>query len=215
MRSEKTMLKRHAPATERNRAPILTVLEAELPLDGTVVEIASGTGEHAAYFAPRLPGRAWQPTDLDAENLASINAWREETQCPQLLSAQVLDASDTQWPEHLPAYDSPVSAIVCINMVHISAWTSCEGLLAGAEQLLPNGGVLYLYGPFMRGGEHTAPSNAAFDQQLKQRNPQWGLRNLESVLALAEAHQLTCRRVVEMPANNLSVVLEKRARLND
>jgi len=100
-------------------------------------------------------------------------------------------------------------------MVHISPWTSCEGLLAGAEQLLPNGGVLYLYGPFMRGGEHTAPSNAAFDQQLKQRNPQWGLRNLESVLALAEAHQLTCRRVVEMPANNLSVVLEKRARLND
>lgn len=209
------MLKRHAPATERNRTPILTVLEAELPAEGTVIEIASGTGEHAAYFAPRLPGRAWQPTDLDAENLASINAWCEEAQCPQLLSAQVLDASDTQWPEQLPAFDSPVSAIVCINMIHISPWTSCEGLLAGAEQLLPNRGVLYLYGPFMRGGEHTAPSNEAFNQQLKQRNPHWGLRNLESVLALAETHQLTCRRVVEMPANNLSVVLEKRARLND
>lgn len=203
------MSKRHAPATERNRAPILAVLEAELPAEGTIIEMASGTGEHAAYFAPRLPGRYWQPTDLEADNLASINAWRDQAQCPQLLSAQTLDASDSQWPERLPAFESPISAVVCINMIHISPWSSCEGLLAGAEKLLPNEGVLYLYGPFMRGGEHTAPSNEAFDQQLKQRNPQWGLRNLESVVALAKSHGFHCRRIIEMPANNLSVVFER------
>jgi len=193
-----------APATVRNRDPILGVLARVVPAGARVLELASGTGEHAMYFAARLPGVFWQPSDPSADARASIDAWRTETDVDNVASAIELDVLDRPWS--VDRFD----AIVCINMIHIAPFAACEALLAEAPSHLAPRGVLYLYGPYMRNGAHTAESNEAFDRSLRARNPLWGVRNLEDVVALAEKRGLRLDEIVEMPANNLSVVLRAR-----
>lgn len=194
-----------SPATARNRGPILEVLRDCLPAQGQVLEIASGSGEHAVHFAAAFPGLSWQPSDPSPRACQSIAAWRSAEGTPNLLPPLALDVTQRPWPV------KEVDALVCINMLHISPWASAEALLAEAGQRLPAQGVLYLYGPYRRGGEHTAPSNAAFDRDLRARNPAWGIRDLEAVRELATQHGLSLERVVDMPANNLSLVLRRQA----
>ncbi|MBB3939349.1 cyclopropane fatty-acyl-phospholipid synthase-like methyltransferase [Novosphingobium fluoreni] len=192
-----------SPAVARNRDPILAILRHVLPERGEVLEIASGTGEHVAYFAAQLPGLNWQPTDPSDDALASITAWRDAGGWPNLLVPLRLDAEEDVWPVDRAA------AIVCINMIHISPWEATQGLMRGAERLLPSGAPMVLYGPYHQAGVPLAPSNAAFDASLKARDPRWGLRDLETVLALARTHGLRCEEVTAMPANNLTVVLRR------
>lgn len=191
------------PHVARNRDAILTVLRRVLPPRGLVLEIASGSGEHAAYFAQNLPSLTWQPSDPDAQALASIAAHRATANAPNLLPPLRLDVIAPSWPV------THAEAVVCCNMIHIAPWAACEGLIAGAARVLPAGGVLYLYGPYKIGGRHTAPSNAAFDADLRARNPAWGIRELDDVTALAAKHGLARAETVEMPANNLSVIFRR------
>ena len=195
--------KRHAPATTRNREAILAVLREELPSSGLVLEVASGSGEHAIHFAAALPALDWQPSDPDPAALASIEAWREEAALPNVRAPVRIDAA-APWPV------DQADAILCINMVHISPWDATRGLMKSAGTVLPLDGLLYLYGPYLRGDVETASSNLAFDASLKARDPQWGLRRLEDVIAVAEAEGLGFRRLVEMPANNLSLIFRRR-----
>lgn len=195
--------KQFAPATQRNRDPILRVLQQVLPATGTVLEIASGTGEHAVYFAPHLRPRQWLPSEANPILQESIRAWEAEFPCDGLSPPIPIDVMQKNWAQDLSG--KQFCAVVAINLIHIAPWEACVGLMAGGEQLLPRGGILYLYGPFKQSGKHTAESNAAFDQSLQQQNPQWGVRNLEDVVSLAEKHQLELQAVVTMPANNLSV----------
>jgi hypothetical protein len=209
--------RQYAPATQRNREPILAVLRQVLPPTGSVLEISSGTGEHAVFFAPHIAPRFWQPSDPNPLALESIAAWRSHHPTPNLLPPLALDMCDPTWPVELEEWrqanssssPEPIGAIVNINMIHIAPWAACLGLLAGASRILPLGGVLYLYGPYMQQGVATAPSNEQFDQSLRQRDPDWGLRSLEAVIAEAAAQGLELQQVVAMPANNLSVVFEK------
>lgn len=193
-----------APAVARNREPILAVLRRVLPERGLVLEIASGSGEHAFYFAAALPRLTWQPTDQDTEARESIAAYRAAMELPNVLPPLALDAAASRWPV------TQADAVVTINMIHIAPWAAAEGLMAGAERLLPEGGVLFLYGPFREHGQHTAPSNAAFDESLRARNREWGVRDLDEVTALAGRHGLALEERVAMPANNLSVVFRRR-----
>lgn len=204
-------MRQYAPATLRNRQPILEVLRQVLPDSGTVLEIASGTGEHAAFLAPRLGHLQWIPSEQQALLRESIQAWGESVSAENLVLPPLsLEVSDRPWSvETETSIQLPIAAIVNINMIHISAWEMCKHLMAGAERVLPAGGVLYLYGPFKRGGKQTAPSNEAFDRILRDRDAAWGIRDLEAVIKLAEAHSLRLNRVVEMPANNLSVVFQR------
>ncbi|MFN3585165.1 DUF938 domain-containing protein [Phenylobacterium sp.] len=195
---------RTAPSTARNRGPILEVLKRWLPARGLVLEIASGAGEHAVFNAAALPGVTWQPTDLDEAALGSIAAWRAHAGPPNLLPPVPLDASA---PESWPV--ARADAIVSINMVHISPWAATEGLMTGAGRVLPPGGVLILYGPYLEDGVETAPGNLAFDADLKRRNPAWGLRRVEDVAALAATHGLTLAERIAMPANNLTLVFRR------
>ena len=192
--------KRHAPATLRNRDAIVEVLRDVLPLTGLALEVASGSGEHAIAFAEAFPALDWQPSDPDPHALRSIAAWSVESGLPNLRAPLELDAAARDWPI------GRADALLCINMIHISPWVATEGLIAGAARILPPGGLLYLYGPLLRGDAPTAESNAQFDLSLRQRNPAWGIRALEDVAALARAFGMVLDRVVEMPANNLSVV---------
>jgi hypothetical protein len=199
-----------APAVARNREPILAVLRRVIPLSilparGLVLEIASGSGEHAMYFAAALPHLTWQPSDPDPEARESIAAYRADMALPNVLPPLILDAAASNWPV------TQADVIVAINMIHIAPWAATEGLMAGAERLLPVGGVLFLYGPFREHGRHTAPSNAAFDESLRARNREWGVRDLDEVAALASQHGLALEERVAMPANNLSVVFRRRA----
>ncbi|MEO6093231.1 MAG: DUF938 domain-containing protein [Novosphingobium sp.] len=196
--------RRWAPATLRNREPILAVLRQVLPGTGLVLEVASGTGEHAVHFARALPALRWQPTDPDPELLRSITAWATAEHLPNLLPPFVLDATSKAWP--IDAAD----AVVCINMVHISPWDATEGLMRGAARILPLGGRLFLYGPFRRRGQPLEPSNAAFDMSLQLTNPHWGLRDLDTVEVCAATNGLVLEQVVAMPANNLFVVFRRR-----
>lgn len=196
-------MKREAPAAARNRQPILDVLRTRLPASGLVLEVASGSGEHALFFAEALPGLVFQPTDPDPEARASIDAWVADSGLANLRPALALDAAAPAWP--VPAAE----AVLCCNMIHISPWASAVGLLSGAARILPPGGLLYLYGPYRRNGRHTAPSNAAFDEDLRRRNPAWGVRDLEAVAALAADSGFGTPEVVEMPANNLSVLFRR------
>lgn len=202
-----------AAATQRNREPILQVLQRVLPPEGTVLELASGTGEHGAFFAPRLAPRFWLPSDPNPLALESIEAWRQDTGCDRLLPPLELDAREAQWTlERTPPpelQDQPIRAMVCINMIHIAPWQACLGLLAGAERLLPPGGVLYLYGPYKENGQHTSPSNQGFDLMLRDRDSSWGVRDQEAVIAAAEERGLRFQEMVEMPANNRSLVFGK------
>jgi SAM-dependent methyltransferase len=199
-----------APAARSNGPPILDVLARILPAEGMVLEVASGTGQHAGFFAPRLAPRVWQPSDLDGAMFDSIRAWTDAASSNADDSARirppiVLDASAETWP-----IDS-ADAIVCINMIHIAPIEACSGLLAGAGRVLPPGGPLYLYGPFMRHGAHTAPSNQRFDQHLRSQDARWGVRDLDAIAVEAAGHGLVLDEIVEMPANNLSVIFRKRA----
>ncbi|WP_375197680.1 DUF938 domain-containing protein [Sphingobium sp.] len=195
--------RRYAPATERNRDAILAILREELPTSGVVLEVASGSGEHAIHFAAAFPDLDWQPSDSDPAALASIAAWREEAGFANLRPPIRLDAT-APWPME------QADAILCINMVHISPWSATLGLLRGAGACLPPGGLLYLYGPYLRDDVATAPGNLAFDASLKARDPQWGLRRVEEVIAAAEAQELGFDRLVEMPANNLSLLFRRK-----
>jgi hypothetical protein len=192
-----------APAVARNRAPILAVLREVLPESGTVLEIASGTGEHAVHFAAALPHLAWQPTDPDQQSRDSIAAHATQAGLANLLPPLALDAAAPVWPV------TKAGAIVTINMIHISPWRATEGLMAGAARLLGAGAPLYLYGPYRQHGLHTAPSNVAFDESLKARDPEWGVRDLDAVVALAARHGLALQSTVAMPANNLSVIFRR------
>jgi SAM-dependent methyltransferase len=195
---------RAAPAVARNRDPILAVLQRFLPPRGLILEIASGTGEHAVHFAKGMPGVMWQPSDPDPESLASIAAHRAAASLPNLLQPLQLDVTSAPWPV------TKADAMVAINMIHIAPWAASEGLMAGAEWLLPPGGVLYLYGPYKEKGVPTAPSNEAFDRSLRMRDPSWGLRDLDEVIALASRHSLDFAERIAMPANNLSVIFRRR-----
>jgi len=195
---------RSAPAASRNREPILAVLREFLHPSAHVLEVASGTGEDAVWFCRALPGLTWQPTDHDEEALNSIAAWRDMAALPNLLPPLWLDVSRDTWP--VPRAD----AVVAINMVHIAPWTATIGLIAGAERVLTQGGVLFLYGPFREGGVHTADSNAAFDAELRARDPSWGIRDLDEITALAMRHGLMPPERIAMPSNNLSVVFRRR-----
>lgn len=204
------MTKCYAAATARNREPILEVLRRVLPAHGTVREIASGTGEHATYLARHLPHLVWQPSDASRDALLSIEAWRAESSPANLRSPVALDACSESWGV------DQVAAVVCINMIHIAPWRACEGLMRGASRVLrPGEGALYLYGPFMRDGSHTAPSNEAFDRDLRARDPSWGVRALEEVIAEARRNALEHVELIAMPANNLSVVFRRLAANGD
>jgi hypothetical protein len=196
--------RRSAPHVARNAQPIAEVLRRVLPARGLVLEIASGTGEHVVHFAGAFPMLEWQPSDPDTLALRSIAAWREEAGLTNLRPPVQLDAASDEWPA------AQADAILCINMVHISPWSATEGLMRRAGRLLAQGSPLILYGAYRRAGVATAPSNEAFDLSLKGRNPEWGLRDLEAVVAEAEANGLRLDTVQEMPANNLVVVLRKR-----
>ena len=195
---------RSSPSTARNRGPILSVLKPRLPESGLVLELAAGAGEHAVYNAAALPYLEWLPTDPDPEALASIAAWRDHAALPNLLPPLRLDAAD---PENWPVRRA--DAIVNINMIHISPWSATKGLMAGAGRLLPAGGPLILYGPYIERDVETAPSNLAFDQSLKARNPAWGIRHLDEVTALATQHGLEFAERIAMPANNLVLVFRR------
>lgn len=191
------------PATGRNRDPILSILRDLLPANARVLEIASGSGQHAAYFAQALPGLRWQPSDIDEDVFASIRAWSEALD--NVLEPVRIDTTHPSWFTAVGEQD----AIYCANMIHIAPWEAGLGLLAGAGQRLATEGQLILYGPFMRQGAHTAPSNASFHQSLLARNPAWGVRDLDVVALEADRHGLTLDRVMEMPANNLTVVFRR------
>jgi len=197
--------RRHAPHALRNRAPILAVLRRALPRHGVVLEIASGSGEHAVAFAAALPQITWQPTDADPGALASIAAHAADASLANLLAPLHLDVESPTWPI------ASAEAMVCCNMIHIAPWPASIALLAGAGRTLTPDGLLYLYGPFRQEGRHTADSNRAFDEDLRRRNPSWGVRDLGEVTALAEANGLRRTEIVEMPANNLSVLFRRLA----
>ena len=195
--------RRHAPATARNRDPILEVLRRHLPETGLLLEVSAGTGEHAAHFAAALPGLIWQPTDPDPGARASIAAWAREAKLNTLRPPLALDAAAEDWPV------ARADAVLCINMIHIAPWAAGLGLLRGAARLLPPAGPLVLYGPYRRGGRHTAPSNAAFDAGLRAQDPAWGVRDLEAVAEAALAAGFGPPAVEEMPANNLVLVFRR------
>ena len=197
--------RQYRPHVPRNRDPILDVLKRVLPRRGLVLEIASGSGEHAAYFAQALPKLTWQPSDPDAVALASIDAHRADIGSPNLLPPVQLDVTAAAWPVER------ADAVICCNMIHIAPWVACEGLMAGAARVLPVGGALYLYGPYKIGGAHTAPSNQEFDAYLRRQNAAWGIRDLDEVTTLARRHSFTLTETVSMPANNLSVIFARKA----
>jgi SAM-dependent methyltransferase len=192
-------VKRHAPATERNRDVIAQTLARVLPAEGLVLEVASGTGEHVVHFAKRFPALTWQPSDPDPIALASINAWRADSNVPNMRPAMLLDAS-ADWPI------AKADAVVCINMTHISPWAATVGLLRNAARLLPQSAVLFIYGPYNQRDVPLADSNAAFDASLRQQNTLWGLRYVDDIAAEAHVSGLHLDSVIAMPANNLSLI---------
>ncbi|MBK7578709.1 MAG: DUF938 domain-containing protein [Myxococcales bacterium] len=192
--------RRFAPATSRNRDPILAVLARLVPAGAHVLEIAAGSGEHACFFASQLPVASWQPTDLDAESRASIDAWRSAAHAEKLLPALELDVTTNTHPAH------SADVVLCINMIHISPWQATLGLMATAARVLRPGGALVLYGPYRRDGAHTAPSNEDFDASLRGRDPRWGVRDLEEVVRAAAECGFSHEEVVSMPANNLMLI---------
>src|ERR1700744_2649740 len=193
----------YRPHVARNREPLVAVLRRVLPQSGVVLEIASGSGEHAVYFAKELPALTWQPSDPDPDALASIAAHRADAGLPNLRTPLRLDVTAPSWP------GARADAVVCNNMIHIAPWAAAEGLLAGAARVLRDGGVLFLYGPYTMDGRPTAPRNQAFDEDLRHRNPEWGIRDLGEVTALARHHGFAAPETVQMPANNLSVIFRR------
>ena len=190
-------------SVERNQDPILAELRRVLPEAGLVLEIASGTGQHVIHFANALPHLTWQPSDADATFRRSVEAWIAKEAPTNVRMPVDLDVLRLPWPV------TQADAVLCINMIHVSPWAATQALLDGAKRILPAGGVLFLYGPYRRFGRHTAPSNAAFDEQLRASDPEWGLRDLEAVAELARAAGFRLSGVVDMPSNNFSVVFRR------
>jgi hypothetical protein len=201
-------LRQRAPAVERNRDPIVEVLRKVLPERGLALEIASGSGEHANYFAQAFPQLAFLPSDPDETARNSIAAWIGASHLANILPPIALDAAAASWPVE------KADAIICINMAHISPWAATEGLFKGAARLLAPVAPLHLYGPFKRGGAHTAESNQAFDDWLQGNNPQWGVRDLELVIDCAATNDFSAPEIDEMPANNLSLLFRRRGGLS-
>ena len=195
--------RRSAPAAARNVEPIIAVLEQWLPAHGTILELASGTGEHAVAFARHFPHLEWQPSDANPDALQSIEAWREAAGGDNLAPPLALDARDRDWPVER------ADALLSINMVHISPWAATLGLLDGAARLLGVGAPLILYGPWIEQGRETAASNLAFDADLRRRNPEWGLREVETFAAAAEPRGLKLAGRRAMPANNLMLLFRR------
>ncbi len=196
----------HSPSAARNKEPVLAVLRAHLPVGARVLEVGSGTGEHAVHFAAHLDRVVWQPSEQDPDAFASTAAWVTHAGLAGLRPPVRLDVCEARWPVE---DDAPFQAVLSLNMIHIAPWAAAEGLVAGAARVLTPSGALMLYGPFAKGGVHSAPSNAAFDESLKARNPAWGVRDLDQVEALAQAHGFALRAVVSMPAHNLTVIFHK------
>ena len=194
-----------SPSAERNSDAVAAALKHILPNEGVVLEVSSGTGQHIVRFAAEMPELTWQPSERDAGCLGSIVQWIAADAPPNIRQPIRLDVMDQLWPI------ASAAAVVCLNMIHIAPWPATEALMRGANAILRPGGVLALYGPFRRDGQHTAPSNAVFDEDLKSRDSDWGVRNLEDVAACAKANGFGEPQIVEMPANNLLVVLRKRA----
>jgi hypothetical protein len=195
--------RRFSPAALRNRDPILDVLRGVLPATGRVLELASGTGEHVMHFAQALPDLEWQPSDPSPEARRSIAAWSAAEGLRNVRDVIDLDAAHGPWPV------GPFAAVLCINMIHISPWAATMGLMRGASGALPAGAVLYLYGPYRRGDRPFEPGNAAFDADLRVRNPEWGLRELDAVIGCAADNGFVFEHAIDMPANNLSVIFRK------
>jgi cyclopropane fatty-acyl-phospholipid synthase-like methyltransferase len=198
-------LRQTSPSTARNREPILTVLQGVLLEDAHVLEVASGTGEHAVFFAGVMPSVTWQPSDPDADARASIEAWREAAVLPNVLTPLDIDLASADWRTPRDQYD----AIVAINVIHISPWEATLGLMAGAARLLAPNGQLITYGAYKYQGEHTAPSNESFDQWLKARDPRFGVRDVEAVTAAAREQGFARHQVVTMPANNFMLLFRR------
>jgi SAM-dependent methyltransferase len=192
-------------SADRNKGPILALLKRVLPPTGLVLEIGSGTGQHVVHFAKALPELTWQPSDPDAAFRKSIRSWVELENLGNVRAPLELDVCSLPWPV------THADAVLCINMIHVAPWAATEALLTGAKGVLIGGGVLFLYGPYRRFGRHTAPSNEAFDVQLRASDPAWGLRDLEAVVELAGTTGFELAEVVDMPANNFSVVLLSEA----
>lgn len=193
--------RRSAPAALRNREPIADILRKWLPDRGLVLEIASGTGEHAVHFAQAFPNLEWQPSDVHPDALASITAWRDAAALPNLRAPVAIDATEPDWPI------TKADALLSINMVHISPWPAALGLLDGAGRLLASGAPLILYGPWLKNDMETAPTNLAFDADLQRRDPRWGLRRVEDFAAAASQRGLGLLETSVMPANNLMLLL--------
>ncbi|XHU96460.1 MAG: DUF938 domain-containing protein [cyanobacterium endosymbiont of Rhopalodia gibba] len=200
-------LRQYAPATQRNRDSIFETLVSVLPPAGNILEIASGTGEHAVYFSSKLKNYQWIPSEPDAMRQKSIDAWRKFYSSSNCRSSMNIDVLNPTWTEGLKNLE--IIAIVNINMIHISPWEACLGLIEGAGNLLLSGGILYLYGPYKQRGKHTAPSNQLFDESLSLQNQAWGVRNLEDVIDISQQQELKLMKIVNMPANNLSVIFQK------
>jgi len=195
--------RRYAPSVARNKDAIAAVLARYLPSSGLVLEIASGSGEHAVHFASTFPALVFQPTDPSEEARASIAAWRQEAALPNMRAPLALDVTAAPWPINY------ADAVTCINMIHIAPWEATLGLVAGAARIIPPGGLLFLYGPYKRAGQHTAPSNADFDASLRERDARWGVRDLETVAAEATAMGFAAPMIEAMPANNLSLIFRR------
>lgn len=193
----------HLPAALRNRDAIRTVLRHNLPQHGTVLEVASGTGEHVVHFAEAFPNLKFQPTDPDAARRAVINGRVRLATLANVRPALHLDAANSNWP--IDAAD----AVLCSNMIHIAPWSAALGLIRGAARILPAGGALFLYGPFSRDGRHEAASNAAFDADLRSRNPEWGVRDLDDLTSCADMEGFAAPKIIAMPANNHIVVFRR------
>ena len=198
-----------SPAADRNKQAILEVLKQVLPEKGSVLEIASGTGQHILFFAAALPHLTWQPTDADAAALPSIAARLQEENCNNVREPLQLDVLDAQWPASGAAFTRPFDAIYCANMLHIAPWATCAALMRGSSRHLVPGGVLITYGPYLEAGVVTAPGNLAFDESLRARDPAWGLRRLDDVTQEARLSGLNLCERHAMPANNLLLVWRK------
>ena len=196
----------HAPAVARNKEHILEVLSGHLPQSGSALEIASGTGQHAAAFARSFPELVWWPSDPAAEARESIMAWADETGLSNLEDPLDLDVTRKDWQD---MFDAPIDVILAINLLHISPWAATEGLMRGAGRLLVRGGLLYLYGPYRKGGVHTAESNIKFDAWLKGQNEAWGVKDMDEVREQGALNGLLLDKEIAMPANNFSLIFRK------
>ncbi len=195
--------RRQHPAAERNSQPLLDVLQRVFPDTGLVLEIASGTGQHAAFFTGQLPGLTWQPTDLDADALPSIEAWRQDSHPDRIHAPVQLDATSTQWPvDH-------ADAMLCVNMLQVSPWTAALGMLSGAARTLGPGAPLVIYSPLSRGGQHTSEGNADFDARLRDRNPLLGVRDADALIEAAASAGLRHEATLDMPANNTVLIFRR------